>query len=77
MVYLDLTLLKHKSQTSDVKANATKQATFTAPPTPDQIVVAMRRAVQRVRRMTHAERVQSLKEAGILTNAGKLSAGYR
>jgi signal transduction histidine kinase len=48
-----------------------------APPTPDQIVVAMQRAVQRVRRMSHAERVQSLKEVGILTTAGKLSASYR
>jgi hypothetical protein len=60
-----------------VKANATKHTTITAHPTPDQIVVAMQRAVQRVRRMTHAERVQSLKEAGILTTSGKLSASYK
>jgi hypothetical protein len=60
-----------------VKTNATKPTTITAPPTPDQIVVAMQRAVQRVRRMTHAERVQSLKEAGLLTTAGKLSASYK
>jgi hypothetical protein len=60
-----------------VKRISTKQPTMAAPPTPDQIVVAMQRAVQRVRRMSHAERVQSLKEVGILTTAGKLSASYR
>jgi hypothetical protein len=60
-----------------VKTNATKKAPITVPPTSDQIVVAMQRAVQRVRRMTHAERVQSLKEAGILTTGGKLSACYK
>ena len=69
--------MERRSQTSGVRANGTKQPTITAHPTPDQIVVAMQRAVQRIRRMSHAERVQSLKDAGILTTSGKLSACYK
>ena len=69
--------MERKSQNIDVKQNGTKQRTVTAQPTPDQIVVAMHHAVQRIRRMSHAERVQSLKEAGILTTGGKLSACYQ
>ena len=47
------------------------------PPTPEAIVAAMRRTVQRVRRMSHQELVQSLMDTGILTRSGKLAARYR
>jgi hypothetical protein len=69
--------MKRESQTVGVKKNGAKQPVFPAQPTPDQLVVAMRQAVQRIRRMSHRQRVQSLKEAGILTTAGKLSACYK
>ncbi len=69
--------MERKSQNVVVKQITTKQSTITAPPTPDQIVVAMKLAIKQVRQMNHAERVQSLKEAGILNTAGKLSACYR
>ena len=45
--------------------------------TPEQVAAAMERTVQRVRQMSHRELVQSLKDAGILTAAGKLAASYR
>jgi hypothetical protein len=60
-----------------VKKNGAKRPVFPAQPTPDQLVAAMRLAVQRIRRMSHQQRVQSMKEAGILTTAGKLSACYK
>lgn len=69
--------MERKSQTGAVKTHVTKQLTITATPTPDQIVEAMQRTIQRVRRMSHAQRVQSMKEAGILTTSGKLSACYK
>jgi 3-methyladenine DNA glycosylase Tag len=37
----------------------------------------MERTIQRVRQMAHQQRVQCLKDAGILTAAGKLAASYR
>jgi hypothetical protein len=69
--------MEHKRQTAVVKLNGTKQPGVSAQPTPDQVVAAMERTVRRVRQMSHRERVQSLKEAGILTAAGKLAASYR
>jgi hypothetical protein len=44
---------------------------------PDPLVAAMRRTVQRIREMSHQERVQSLKNAGILTARGNLAPHYR
>ena len=69
--------LERKSQSIAVKQHGTRQPTVTAQPTPDQIVVAMRVALGRIRRMSHRDRVASLKEAGILTTSGKLAAGYK
>jgi signal transduction histidine kinase len=69
--------MERKRQTVAVKQNGTKQQTAPVQPTPDQVVDAMQRAVARVRRMSHQQRVQSLKNAGILTTAGKLAAVYR
>jgi hypothetical protein len=69
--------MEHKSKTAVVKLNGIKQPGVPAQPTPDQVVAAMERTVRRVRQMSHRERVQSLKEAGILTAAGKLAASYR
>ena len=69
--------MERKSHNSAVKQRGTKHRAVKAQPTPDQIVVAMQHAVQRIRRMSHRERVQSLQEAGILTTAGNLSAYYK
>ena len=69
--------MEHKSQTAAVKQNGTKQHSIPAPVTPDQVAAAMERTVQRVRQMSHREVVQSLKDAGILTSAGKLASSYR
>ncbi len=69
--------MKRESQNGAVKTNGTKQSVNLAQPTPDQLVTAMQLAVQRIRRMSHRQRVQSLKEAGILTPTGKLSPSYR
>jgi hypothetical protein len=69
--------MKSKSQTVVVKQNGTKQNGTPAPVTPDQMSAAMERTVQRVRRMSQRELVQSLKDAGILTATGKLASSYR
>jgi hypothetical protein len=60
-----------------VQRHASKRFGTPAPPKPEQIVAAMRRTIQRVRKMSHHERVQSLKDAGVLTPTGKLAARYR
>jgi len=67
--------MERKSQSIAEKQHGTRQPTVTAQPTPDQIVVAMRVVLGRIRRMSHRDRVASLKEAGILTTSGKLAAG--
>lgn len=69
--------MQGESQNKAVKMNGLKRTVTLAQPTPDQLVAAMQLAVQRIRRMSHQQRVKSLKEAGILTAAGKLSPGYR
>lgn len=69
--------MERKCQTAVVKQNGSKQHSFPAQMTPEQIAAAMERTVQRVRQMSHQQRVQSLKDAGILTPAGKLAASYR
>jgi predicted phosphoribosyltransferase len=69
--------MDRKSQTAAVKQNGTKQPSIPAPVTPEQVAAAMERTVQRVLQMSHQQRVQSLKDAGILTAGGKLSASYR
>jgi len=69
--------MKHASQNGTVKVNGTKQPVILAQPTPEHLVAAMHLAIHRIRRMSHEQRVQSLKEAGILTAAGKLAPGYR
>lgn len=60
-----------------VKQNGTKRHIVSAQPKPEKLGDALQRAVERVRRMSHQQRVKSLKEAGILTNAGKLASVYR
>ena len=69
--------MDHKSQTVAVKQNGAKQQSRPASVTPEQVAAALDRTVQRVRRMSHNELVQSLKEAGILTATGKLASNYR
>ncbi len=69
--------MEHKRQTAAVKQNGTRQISNSAPVTPDQVAAAMERTVQRVRRMSQRELVQSLKDAGILTASGKLASSYR
>jgi hypothetical protein len=69
--------MERKSQTATVKQNGTKQRSVPVRLTPDPVSVAMERTVQRVRQMSHQQRVQSLKDAGILTAAGKLAPSYR
>lgn len=69
--------MERKRHNVAVKQNGTKQQTAPVQPRPDQLVIAMQRAVARVSRMSHQQRVQSLKEAGILTTAGKLAACYK
>lgn len=69
--------MERKRQTTAVKQNGTKQHSTSASVTPDQVVAAMERTVQRVRQMSHRELVQSLKDAGILTATGKLAVNYR
>jgi hypothetical protein len=64
-------------QTAVVKQNGAKQQNIPVPVTPEQVAAAMERTVQRVRQMSHQQRVQSLIDAGILTAAGKLAASYR
>lgn len=60
-----------------MKRNAAKRIKPSLPPTPEVIVAAMRCTVQRVRRMSHRDLVQSLIDTGILTRTGKLAARYR
>ena len=69
--------MERKSRNIAVKQHGAKQSVFSAQPTPDQIVVAMQVALGRIRRMSHRDRVESLKEAGILTTSGKLAAYYK
>jgi hypothetical protein len=66
-----------KYQTRAVKQRAAKNLAVPVYPKPDKLVVAMRHTVQRIRSMSHEQRVESLKKAGILTSAGKLSPSYR
>ena len=69
--------MEHKRQTVAVKQNGARHQAAPAQPKPDQLGAAMHRAVERVRRMSHQQRVQSLTEAGILTRTGKLASAYR
>jgi signal transduction histidine kinase len=69
--------MDRRSQTVVVKQNGAKQNSIPVPVTPEQVTAAMKRTIQRVRQMSHQQRVQSLKDAGILTATGKLSASYR
>jgi hypothetical protein len=69
--------MEHKSQNAAVKQNGAKQQSNPASLTPGQVAAAMERTVQRVRQMSHQERVQSLKDAGILTRSGRLASSYR
>lgn len=66
-----------KWQTGVVKQNGSKQQTAPAQSKPDQLGAALQRAVERVHRMSHEQRVQSLKEAGILTRTGRLASAYK
>jgi len=69
--------MKQKRQTEAVKRVLAKRQSCSVQPKPDQLTAAMQRAIQRVRHMSHRERVQSLKAAGILTPGGKLAAAYQ
>lgn len=69
--------MERKSHTAAVKQNGSKQQSIPTQLTPEQVVAAMTRTVQRVRQMSQQQRVQSLKDAGILTSSGKLAASYR
>jgi hypothetical protein len=69
--------MERKNQTASVKRNGVKQHCASTPVTEKQLVTAMGRIVRRVRRMPHKQLVQSLKDAGILTAAGKLASNYR
>jgi signal transduction histidine kinase len=69
--------METKCQNMAVKQNGHRQQAASAPPKPDQVGAALQRAVARIRRMSHQQRVQSLKEAGILTRSGKLSPAYQ
>jgi hypothetical protein len=69
--------MERKRQSAAVKQNGNKVQTIPTQPTPEHVVAAMERTVQRVRQMSRRELVQSLKDAGILTPAGKLAASYR
>lgn len=70
-------LEKENRALRDVVGDANKQHNRPMPLTPEQVAAAMERTVRRVRQMSHRELVQSLKDAGILTAAGKLAASYR
>lgn len=69
--------MERKRHSAAVKQNGNKMQTIPTQPTPERVVAAMERTVQRVHRMSRRELVQSLKDAGILTPAGKLAASYR
>jgi len=69
--------MERKHQTAAVKQNGSKQHRVPAQTTSEQVAAAMERTIQRVRQMSHQQRVQTLKDAGILTSAGKLAASYR
>ena len=70
--------MERKSQPAKVNRNSRKQNRVLAQITPEQVLSAMARAAQSLARMTHKQRLQkTLKDAGILTPAGKLAARYR
>jgi hypothetical protein len=69
--------MERKRQSAAVKQNGNKVQTIPTQPTLEHVVAAMERTVQRVHQMSRRELVQSLKDAGILTPAGKLAASYR
>jgi hypothetical protein len=69
--------MKRKRHTAAVKKNGGKAHNIPTQPTPEHVVAAMERTVNRVRKMSRRELVQSLKDAGILTAGGKLAANYR
>lgn len=69
--------MEQERHTAGVKRISNKAPCSPAPLRPEQIVAAMERAVQRLRHMSHQQRLETLKDAGILTARGKLAASYR
>lgn len=69
--------MERKSHSAAVKQNGNKQHSIPTRLTTEQVTAAMVRAVQRVRHMSHEQRVKTLKDAGILTAGGKLAQSYR
>jgi len=53
--------MERKRQSPAVKRNGNKEQSIPAQPTPERVVAAMERTVQRVRQMSRRELVQSLK----------------
>jgi hypothetical protein len=60
-----------------MKSNGRQNPKIGTEVTRKQLVAAVKRTVERVRLMSHRQRVKSLKDSGILTSSGKLAANYR
>jgi hypothetical protein len=69
--------MKPKSQNAAVKRSVKVKHTPRRSAAPPGIETALNRALRHVRGMTRDQRRQSLIDAGILTNEGKLAESYR